>query len=51
LLRRHGRYVYSPITERPVYDWPDGKRLAIYVALNIEAFPFGEGLGIDLVPR
>jgi hypothetical protein len=36
MLRRHGRYVYSPITERPVYDWPDGKRLAIYVALNIE---------------
>jgi hypothetical protein len=51
MLRRHGRYVYSPITERPVYDWPDGKRLAIYVALNIEAFPFGEGLGIDLAPR
>jgi hypothetical protein len=51
MLRRHGRYVYSPITERPVYDLPDGKRLAIYVALNIEVFPFGEWLGIDLVPR
>lgn len=44
-LRQHGRYGYSPITERPVYDWPDGKRLAFFVALNIEHFSFGEGLG------
>ena len=51
MLRGHGRYAYSPITERPVYDWPGGRRLAIYVALNVEVFPFGEGLGIDLAPR
>jgi allantoinase len=51
MLRGHGRYAYSTITERPVYDWPGGRRLAIYVALNVEAFPFGEGLGIDLAPR
>ena len=44
-LRRHGRYDYSSIVERPVYDWPDGKRLAVYIALNIEHFSFGEGLG------
>ena len=44
-LRRHGRYDYSPITERAVYDWPDGKRLAFYIGLNIEHFSFGEGLG------
>lgn len=44
-LRRHGRYDFSPITERPLYDWPDGKRLAFYLALNIEHFSFGEGLG------
>ncbi len=44
-IRQHGRYDYSPITERPVYDWPAGKRLAVYFALNIEHFSFGEGLG------
>ncbi len=44
-LKSHGRYDYSPITERPDYSWPDGKRLAVYLALNIERFSFGEGLG------
>lgn len=44
-IRKHGRYDYSPIIERPVYDWPGGKRLAVYIALNIEHFSFGEGLG------
>ena len=46
----HGRYAYSPITARPVYDWPQGKRLAIYVAINLEWFAFGEGLGAELAP-
>lgn len=50
-LRRHGRYDDSPIVERPVYDWPGGRRLAVYIAVNLEAFPFGEGLGPDLNPR
>jgi allantoinase len=44
-IQKHGRYDYSPITERPDYDWPDGKRLAFYIGLNIEHFSFGEGLG------
>ena len=44
-LQGHGRYDYSPIPERPDYDWPDGRRLALYIALNIEHFSFGEGLG------
>ena len=44
-LKKHNRYDYSPITERPDYDWPDGKRLAVYFAMNIEHFSFGEGLG------
>ncbi|TDD29297.1 polysaccharide deacetylase [Kribbella turkmenica] len=29
---------YSPITERPPLTWPDGKRVAFYVGLNIEHF-------------
>jgi len=49
-IRNHDRYHYSPISKRPVYDWPDGKRLAVYVALNLEWFSFGEGLGAELAP-
>ena len=37
-IRTHDRYPYSPITERPLYDWPGGKRLAVYVGLNLEWF-------------
>ena len=46
----HDRYPYSPISTRPAYDWPGGKRLAVYVGLNLEWFSFGEGLGAELAP-
>jgi peptidoglycan/xylan/chitin deacetylase (PgdA/CDA1 family) len=49
-MPHHGRYDYSPITQRPVYDWPGGKRLAVYIGLNLEWFSFGEGLGAELAP-
>ena len=49
-LPDHGRYPYSPITARKVYDWPQGKRLAVYIALNLEWFAFGDGLGAELAP-
>ncbi len=49
-LPTHGRYDYVPITQRAVYDWPEGRRLAIYVGLNLEHFAFGEGLGAELAP-
>jgi peptidoglycan/xylan/chitin deacetylase (PgdA/CDA1 family) len=51
MLKSHGRYAYSPIAGRPVYDWPNGTRLAVYIALNVEVFPFGEGLAPELNPR
>jgi peptidoglycan/xylan/chitin deacetylase (PgdA/CDA1 family) len=44
-LKQHGRYDYSAIIDRPDYDWPEGRRLAVYIALNVEHFSFGEGLG------
>jgi len=44
-LPYHGRFKYSAITKRPDYSWPDGKRLAIYFAINTEHFAFGGGLG------
>ena len=46
----HGRYDYRPIKGRPVYDWPNGARLAVYLGLNIEHFAFGEGMGAELGP-
>jgi allantoinase len=49
-MKYHGRYAYSPITKRKVFDWPNGSRLAVYIALNLEHFSFGEGLGAELAP-
>ena len=46
-LPGHPRYAYSPIVKRPDYSWPGGKRLAFYIALNIEHFAFGSGIGMD----
>src|SRR5262249_17263835 len=46
-LPGHTRYAYSPIVEHKDYTWPGAKRLAFYVALNIEHFAFGAGLGMD----
>jgi allantoinase len=43
-LATHDRFEYAAITDRPGFSWPDGKRLAVYVALNLEAYAFGEGL-------
>jgi len=49
-LRSHGRYPYSGIANRPASAWPGGAKLAVYVALNLEQYAFGEGLVEDLVP-
>ena len=50
MLPRQTRYAYSPITRRPDYTWPGGKRLAVYLALGIEEYVFGDGLTEDLFP-
>ncbi len=47
MLPSHKRYPYSAITARPDYTWPEGKRLAAYIALNVEHFAFGESPGAD----
>ena len=49
-LESHGRYEYRSILDRPDYSWPGGRRLAVYVALNIEAFRFGRGKGAAIAP-
>jgi peptidoglycan/xylan/chitin deacetylase (PgdA/CDA1 family) len=50
VLRSQTRYDYRPITDRPDFSWPGGKRLAIYFALGIEEYVFGEGITEDLFP-
>jgi len=47
MLPGHNRYPYSPITRRADYSWPGGRRLAVYIALNVEHFAFGEPPGAD----
>ncbi|MEO1018941.1 MAG: polysaccharide deacetylase family protein [Pseudomonadota bacterium] len=49
-LKHHARYDYAPIHERPDFSWPEGRRLAVYLGLNLEHFAFGEGLGAELAP-
>jgi allantoinase len=46
-LPSHTRYQYSPLPERPKYNWPGGKDLAFYIGLNVEHFAFMSGRGSD----
>ena len=46
----HRRYPFSAIEDRPDFSWPDGRRLAVYIGMNLECFAFGEGLGAELAP-
>lgn len=50
ILHHHNRYAYSAITDRPDFCWPEGRRLAVYLGMNLECFSFGDGLGAELAP-
>jgi allantoinase len=50
MLPSHGRYDYSALPHRPNFAWPGGKRLAVYFALGLEHYAFGEGMAENLVP-
>ena len=50
MLKTHGRYNYSSLPNRSQYEWPNGTKLAVYVAMNIEAFSYGEGKGAAIAP-
>jgi allantoinase len=47
LLPGHGRYDYSPITQRRDYDWPGRKRLAFCLTTNLAVHAYGKGRGHD----
>jgi allantoinase len=44
------RYKYRPIIQRDDYCWPGGKRLAVYIALNVESYRLGDGMIEELLP-
>lgn len=46
-LPTHDRYDYSPLPARPLYEWPNGTRLAFALCNNIEYFAYRTGLGSD----
>ena len=50
MLKTHGRHNYSSLPNRAQYEWPNGTKLAVYVAMNIEAFSYGEGKGAAIAP-
>lgn len=43
------RYDYSAIGDRPGGRWPNGTKLAVYVALGIESYRFGDGHTEDIL--
>lgn len=43
------RYDYDPIVGRAAPAWPAGKKLALYVAIGVEDYAFGEGQTEDLL--
>ncbi|WP_420101455.1 polysaccharide deacetylase family protein [Bosea sp. (in: a-proteobacteria)] len=49
-MLRQPWYDDSAIVARPRSAWPGGRRLAVYVALGVEEYSFGEGLTEDLLP-
>lgn len=50
IVASHQRFAYQAITQRPDFNWPGGRRLAVYLGFNVEHFAFGEGLGACLAP-
>jgi hypothetical protein len=47
----HGRYGFSPVTERPDFSWSGGARLAVHVCVNVEWFAFDDAGGAALASR
>ena len=41
-------FSYSALPNRPQYTWPGGSRLAVYLTVNVEHFPYGVQSGPDL---
>jgi peptidoglycan/xylan/chitin deacetylase (PgdA/CDA1 family) len=44
------RYAYSPIINRPAGRWPNGRKLAVYIAIGVEDYRPDGGLTEDILP-
>ena len=53
MLTEPGRYEYLPLIDRPIIRWPNGARVAFWVAPNIEFYELDppDGQGRPLWPR
>lgn len=47
----HGRYPYRAVTEPVPYSWPEGRGLAVYVAVNLEVYDLHAAHLDELVPN
>ncbi len=50
MLASHGRFPYSAIGDRPPFEWPEARRLAVHVSINVEYFAYNEGTGLSFSP-
>jgi hypothetical protein len=48
-IRPNPRFAYQGIRGRPDFVWPGNKKLAVYVALCVEHFSYGSGLGLTSI--
>jgi peptidoglycan/xylan/chitin deacetylase (PgdA/CDA1 family) len=51
MLPSHGRYGYSALPQRARGRWPSGAGLAVYFAVGVEEYVFGEGLTENILPN
>lgn len=49
-LAHHHRYETRPVDLWAQHTWPNGKRLALYIAMNLEHFSFGDPEGAKIAP-
>src|SRR5215212_1079383 len=50
MLPRQDHFDYSSIVKRPDFSWPQDRRLAFHISLNLEVFSFNTGLGVSYSP-
>ena len=50
-LGSQSRYPFRPITEQVTYNWPYGKGLAVYLAVNLEVYDLNATYFDTLVPN
>jgi allantoinase len=47
-MTAHGRAPFVPLPARPVWHWPNGSRLAVWIVINVEHFEWNSMAGVGL---